>query len=251
MKRYMVATLLMIFGCALNLRADDTEIYGTVNNPSLEPNVMVLFDTSGSMATEDVPGDPYEPSQTYTCGSCTYSTNAVYYRRSQDGNYYWDLFASDVNGLGCTAIKNSLLTQGYADGYIRSSGGYTCGGSNYRRLRTGNYLNYVKSGVGMPQSRISVAQQVLADLIQNTDGVRFGMFVFNYNQGGRLVAPCGTAKATLLSQVAAASPNGWTPLAETMAEIGLYFAGMPSWYDLHLADAGALPEELRDYHDRR
>jgi type IV pilus assembly protein PilY1 len=227
----MVATLLMIFGCALNLRADDTEIYGTVNNPSLEPNVMVLFDTSGSMATEDVPGDPYEPSQTYTCGSCTYSTNAVYYRRSNNGNFYWDLFASDINDLGCPAIKNSLLTQGYADGYIRSSGGYTCGGQNYRRLRTGNYLNYVQSGVGMPQSRISVAQQVLADLIQNTDGVRFGMFVFNYNQGGRLVAPCGTAKATLLSQVAAASPNGWTPLAETMAEIGLYFAGMPSWYD--------------------
>ena len=29
--------------------------------PRLAPNVMILFDTSGSMSTEDVPGDPYDP----------------------------------------------------------------------------------------------------------------------------------------------------------------------------------------------
>ncbi|HSM90454.1 MAG TPA: vWA domain-containing protein, partial [Desulfobacterales bacterium] len=232
MKRYVLVTLLAIFGCTPNLWADDTEIYGTVNNPSLEPNVMILFDTSGSMATEDVPGEPYEPSQTYTCGSCSYSANAVYYRSYNyyTRSYYWSLFASDVGSLACDTIKNNLLNQGYAEGYIRSSG-YTCGGSNYYRLRTGNYLNYGISGVGLPQSRISVAQQVLADLIATTDGVRFGMFVFNFDQGGRLVAPCGTDKATLLSRVAGAAPNGWTPLAETLAEVGLYFAGKPSWYN--------------------
>ena len=232
MKRYVLVTLLAIFGCTPNLWADDTEIYGTVNNPSLEPNVMILFDTSGSMATEDVPGEPYEPSQTYTCGSCSYSANAVYYRSYNyyTRSYYWSLFASDVGSLACDTIKNNLLNQGYAEGYIRSSG-YTCGGSNYYRLRTGNYLNYGISGVGLPQSRISVAQQVLADLIATTDGVRFGMFVFNFDQGGRLVAPCGTDKATLLSRVASAAPNGWTPLAETLAEVGLYFAGKPSWYN--------------------
>ena len=40
-------------------------------------------------------------------------------------------------------------------------------------------MNYDASGVGVAQSRISVAQQVLTDLITNTDGVRFGMMVFN------------------------------------------------------------------------
>ena len=75
MKRYLVVTLVTLFACAGNLPADDTEIYGTITNPSLEPNVMILFDTSGSMATVDVPGDPYNPSLTY---SGSYSTNAVY-----------------------------------------------------------------------------------------------------------------------------------------------------------------------------
>ena len=130
MKRYMLVTLLMIFGCALDLRADDTEIYGTVNNPSLEPNVMVLFDTSGSMATEDVPGDPYDPSQTYTCGSCTIPTNAVYYRHwSQQRQLLLGPFRQQTSTTSpAPRIKNSLLTQGYADGYIRSSRAYTCGG---------------------------------------------------------------------------------------------------------------------------
>ena len=40
------------------LRADDTEIYGTITSVSLEPNVLIIFDSSGSMDTADVPGEP-------------------------------------------------------------------------------------------------------------------------------------------------------------------------------------------------
>ncbi|MCU0279023.1 MAG: PilC/PilY family type IV pilus protein [Candidatus Nanopelagicales bacterium] len=231
MRRHILIAFLIVGLLAPGVRADDTEIYGTVTNPSLEPNVMILFDSSGSMATEDVPGDPYDPAQTF---SGTYSADAVYYRRWN--NYYdryeWILLTGSINNIACATIKSSLQSVGYARGRLRS-GTFACGGSNDvdYRLRMGNYLNYDASGVGLPQSRISVAQQVLTDLIATTDGVRFGMFVYNYNQGGKLVAPCGTDKATLLGRVASATPNGWTPLAETMAEIGLYFAGMPSWYN--------------------
>lgn len=234
MRRHILIAFLIVGLLAPGVRADDTEIYGTVTNPSLEPNVMILFDTSGSMSTEDVPGDPYDPSQTYSCGSCSYSENAVYYRRwnSTYDRYEWLMLTGNINNIACAATKSALQSVGYAQGRLRS-GTFVCGGSNdvYYRLRMGNYLNYDASGVGLPQSRISVAQQVLTDLIATTDGVRFGMFVYNYNQGGRLTAPCGTDKANLLSQVASATPSGWTPLAETMAEIGLYFAGMPSWYN--------------------
>ncbi|HEX9229774.1 MAG TPA: hypothetical protein VF885_24515, partial [Arthrobacter sp.] len=229
--RHILITFLVLAVLAPVTRADDTEIYGTVTNPSLEPNVMILFDTSGSMATEDVPGDPYDPSQTY---SGSYSANAVYYRHWNNtyDRYEWLQLTSSINNIACATTKSSLQSVGYAQARLRA-GTYACGGSNdvNYRLRMGNYMNYDASGVGLPQSRISVAQQVLTDLIATTDGVRFGMFVYNYNQGGRLAAPCGTDKASLLSQVASASPNGWTPLAETMAEIGLYFAGMPSWYN--------------------
>ena len=59
------------------------------------------------------------------------------------------------------------------------------------------------------------------------------------------------------SRIASASPDGWTPLAETLAEAGLYFAGKPSWFNsgfrsyLHFAHAATLPEELHHPHDRR
>jgi type IV pilus assembly protein PilY1 len=229
MKRTILIGILIIAGSAGLLRADDTEIYGTDTLPSIKPNVLIIFDTSGSMGTADVPGIPYDPNTVY---SGSYSTNAVYVRRTvNNGGYTWDLFANSIDSLACSGIKTSLLLSGYAVGKIRSAPAYSCGGNNQRRLRLGNFMNYDASGIGEWRTRISVAKDVLTGLINQTDDVNFGMMVFNYDQGGRLVAPCGTSKSSLLSTVAAAQPSGWTPLAETLAEAGLYFAGMPSWYN--------------------
>ncbi len=237
MKRYYLAALMVALLFSGPVRADDTEIYGTVTNPDLEPNVLIIFDTSGSMSNADVPGDPYDPTQTYTCGSCSYTANAVYYRRynSWTRQYYYSLYTSSINNIACAIIKTNLLSQGYAEGYIRDIT-FTCGGSTERRLRMGNYLNYSASGVGALQTRISVAQQVLTDLIATTNDVRFGMMVFNTEQGGRLIAPLDSVnkdshRLALLSAVAGATPNGWTPLAETLAEAGLYYAGRSSWFN--------------------
>ena len=70
-----------------------------------------------------------------------------------------------------------MLSDGYAVGKIRATN-FTCGGTKQRRLRLGNFMNYDASGIGLPQSRISVAQQVLTDLITQTNDVRFGMMVY-------------------------------------------------------------------------
>ena len=185
------------------------------------------------MATEDVPGDPYEPATTY---SGSYTTNAVYQRVWDGHNYQWNLFTSSIDNIACAAIKTDLLSVGYAVGNIRATN-FTCGGTTQRRLRLGNFMNYDASGIGLPQSRISVAQQVLTDLIYRTNDVRFGMMVYNHNDsdatsGGRLVAPCRHGQGRLFwTAVANATPSGWTPLAETLAEAGLYFAGKPSWFN--------------------
>ena len=229
MKKSMAILIGLLIGFAVNVGADDTAIYGTVTSADLEPNILILFDSSGSMSTEDVPGDPYDPAIIY---DVTYPTNAVYYRYWSwaTWSYQWALYADDVNDLNCDPIKTSLLTSGNAQGYIRSSG-YTCGGWSYRRLRLGNYMNYVESGVGEMKSRIQVAQEVITDLINTTDGVRFGLFRFNSDEGGRLLAECGADKATLVSQVNGIVPDGYTPLAETLAEVGLYFAGQESWFN--------------------
>lgn len=229
MKKCLLIALMLIVGAAGPIGADDTEIYGTVTNPDLEPNILIIFDSSGSMSTEDVPGDPYDPGTVYT-GS--YPTGAVYerYWSWSSWSYQWRLFADDVNSLNCDWIKTDLLTQGYAYGQIYSTS-YACGGSVSRRLRLGNFMNYDESGVGTTRSRIAVAKEVIADLINDTTGVRFGLMRFNNDQGGRVVSPIGTDKATLLTQLSGITASGWTPLAETLAEAGLYFAGMNSWYN--------------------
>ena len=229
MKKCLLIALLLIIGTAGPIGADDTEIYGTVTNPDLEPNILIIFDSSGSMSEEDVPGDPYDPGAVY---SGSYPTNAVYerYWSWSTWSYQWQLFANDVNSLNCDWIKTDLLNQGYAYGKIYSSS-YACGGSVSRRLRLGNFLNYDESGVGALRSRIAVAKQVIADLINNTTDVRFGLMRFNTDQGGRLVSAIGTDKATLVNELNNITANGWTPLAETLAEAGLYFAGRSSWYN--------------------
>jgi type IV pilus assembly protein PilY1 len=234
MKRHTHLTVTIfwvILAAAASLRAEDTEIYGVVST-SIPPNVLVIFDTSGSMATTDVPGDPYEPTTVYSGGS---TTNAVYERVWNGHSYQWNLFTNSINNIACPAVKTNLLSIGYAVDTIRATN-FTCGGTKKRSLRLGNFMNYDASGVGLSQSRISVAKQVLTDLIYQTNDVRFGMMVFNFNStddnsGGRLVAPCSADKAPLLTAVANASPSGWTPLAETLAEAGLYFAGKPSWFN--------------------
>ncbi|MGD8522181.1 MAG: PilC/PilY family type IV pilus protein [Desulfobacterales bacterium] len=243
MKRCLWITMMLLINTAASVWADDTEIYGTVTSVELEPNVLILFDSSGSMSTADVPGDPYDPAITYTGSS---PTHAVYYRSWSwaTRSYEWILFANDVNDLNCDPIKTSLLTSGNAQGYIRSSD-FTCGGWSNRRLRLGNYMNYDESGVGVMKSRIQVAQEVIADLIDTTDGVRFGLFRFNYDEGGRLLAPCGTDKTTLINEINAIDADGYTPLAETLAEVGLYFAGMDSWYNSGVSYTSPMQERCQ------
>ena len=58
MKKWILMITVLIMSIPGLLRADDTEIYGTVTSVSLEPNVLIIFDSSGSMDTADVPGDP-------------------------------------------------------------------------------------------------------------------------------------------------------------------------------------------------
>jgi type IV pilus assembly protein PilY1 len=210
--------------------ADDTEIYGTVTASTVEPNVLIIFDTSGSMATADVPGDPYDPGMTYS-GSST--PNAVYVRKTWWFMSWWEEFTGDVSNITCDAVKTKLLALGYSENsQVKGSSPFSCDSTKDYHLRTGNYRNYV--ALNDPNSyrrRIDVAKDVLTDLVTNTDGVRFGLMVFNYEQGGRVVAPCGASKSTILNAISSAQPDGWTPLAETLAEAGLYFAGRQSWYN--------------------
>lgn len=204
--------------------ADDTSIYGS-GAITIQPNVLIIFDTSGSMGTADVPGEYYDPAKTYT-GPFIATT---VYRRSR-GRTEW--FADNISDLDCSVVESALSTDGYISDNVNNGPGYGCGGTR-KRLRLGNWLNYDQSGTGAMRTRIDVAQEVVSNLINDTPDVRFGLMRFNTYQGGRLSTngQCGAAKADLIADIAAFTDGGYTPLAESLAEAGLYFAGKPSWFN--------------------
>lgn len=208
--------------------ADDTAIYGTTS-ASVEPNVLIIFDTSGSMSTKDVPGEYYDPAQTYTG---TKTSEAVYRKTCKNKKKCsYDVFASDVALLTCPAAKTALETNGHVwDDVQDAGGGFACGGSN-KDLYMGNWLNYDAAGGGELRTRVDVAKEVITALINDTDGVRFGLMRFNSSEGGRIVENIGASKEDLISAVAALNTSDWTPLGETLAEAGLYYAGKESWFN--------------------
>jgi type IV pilus assembly protein PilY1 len=236
MKRYLWVIILLVFVVTPGLRADDTDIYGTTT-VTITPNVLIIFDTSGSMSTQDIPGDYYDPNKTYTLSYNPFTKNAVYIKSwswwgwGSGTNRGYKVFADDINDLNCASVKEALLSQGHVRDDIKNqSGNYECEGPK-TSLYLGNYLNYDFSGGGTLKTRNEVAREVIKNLITETNNVNFGLMRFNDNEGGRLIAPCGTDKAALLNLVDTMPASGWTPLAETLAEAGLYFAGKKSWFN--------------------
>jgi type IV pilus assembly protein PilY1 len=232
MKKYSWVIILLVFILAPGLRADDTAIYGTTS-VSVTPNVLIIFDTSGSMSTADIPNAYYDPATTYTG---TYTTNAVYRKDSSWGHWYYTQILSDYHNLNCSDTTTDLESQGYSDhGVYRSyySGTYECSSYSTSRLYLGNWINYDRSTGGTMRTRIDVAKEVITQLITETTGVNFGLMRFNNDQGGRVLVTASdtTDKTYLINTVNNLTASGWTPLAETLAEAGLYFAGKKSWFN--------------------
>ncbi len=76
-----------------------------------------------------------------------------------------------------TTAQTALKLVGYWTGSI--------GGSSVSLFK-GNYLNYAicTTACGTPQSKISIAKAALTNLINNTQGIRFG--ASKYGAGGGL-----------------------------------------------------------------
>jgi type IV pilus assembly protein PilY1 len=237
--------------------ADDTSIYGatTIDVP---PNVLIIFDTSGSMG-DYINASPYDPGTAYA-GS--YDNNAVYewttiyedqqrtvctgYGRhrvcktetvSVPVGHQWVEFATSIAALNCDGLETALSSTGYIIDNAGAAPGYGCSG-NERNLETGNFLNYDYGDYADMRPKIDIAKEAMTNVINNTTNVRFGLMRFNEdhygtNDGGRLVTngQIGASKDNLITAIDSLTANGHTPLAETLAEAGLYFAGKDSWYD--------------------
>ena len=116
-----------------------------------------------------------------------------------------------------------------------------------------NYLNW-KFGPKGPngasigrKSRLQIAKDALSNLVQTTDGVRFGLMVFNRNSVGNTSEGANVAKriqrmgnnpadpdysnrASLVNAINAVVATAQTPLTESLYEAYRYFSGRtPKW----------------------
>jgi len=207
----------------------DIDLY-TVTGQEVPPNVLVILDNSSSMLIEDQapeynPNSPALP----PVYSGSYLTNAVYSKQGPD----WVLFTDDVNNIVCTNAKDMLTVYGMYNGKMNNSN-FNCTGK-VMFLQTGNYLNYLAWTTTSNQPRLGLAKGTIHSYVNSTEGVRFGLMVFNANgQGGRVTVPISNDKHSLFNALNDITPPtvvNWTPLAETLYEAMLYYRGGPSYYN--------------------
>ena len=144
-----------VLPCAA-LATDDTDIYDMAEGA--EPNVLIIFDNSGSMDT-DV---PYDDSSEYCSGAgCPYETDTIYrrqclrWRRGRCRQWSaWEVYTDTFTDDNENGIHDSDTN-----------------------IRKGNRLNYDTGDYG---TRLAVAKLAVKDIItQSKDDVRFGIMVLN------------------------------------------------------------------------
>lgn len=246
-----IAVLVVPFPAAAapDLYTGDTAIYG--GSPSnVQPNVMIILDTSGSMDDPANPSTPYDPTATYTvsnsCSGGGCATNTVYRCTAfglECGN--WTQHVTNVTSVttscGGSNPRQRLETTGQwnsGSNRLQTSGACARGTGIYA---LGNWINWRNLIGGVPEPKIDIAKRVLTNIVQNTSGVRFGLMVFNGNQGSILrtynsytasikdmeaIFSGSTTNRTALGD--AISPivtDSWTPLAESLFESMRYYQG--------------------------
>ena len=209
--------------------ADDSDIFGT----NIQPNVLILFDSSGSM-DDEIFSHPYASATVYNTPA-PYTETKVYRKytsKSSCGSLprpcykvYKDTVAEVPNAAARDALHASpelATTTGYWTGNI--------GGSSVD-LFYGNYLNYLAcTTCSILEAKIVIAKRVVGNIINNTNGVRFGVMKFSNNGtqgngGAGMVATMGTAKSTMITAINNINPSGFTPLGEMLSDGGRYYRG--------------------------
>lgn len=223
---------------------------------TVEPNVMLLIDNSGSMNNiiwSEGDGDigAFDNSTEYTQWQRRTSSDWATMTKS-DGNIHLSTLrqgdCSD-NYKKFRKVVDSVTTEKC----LRLPDPVGSGSTRY----TGNYLNYLLENYAngtdlrngqIPQvTRMSVAKNALTSFVETTSGMRFGVASFNQPDwddnngapGGRINANCGSDESTVTGAIGGLSANSNTPLAETLYEITRYFRGDSSAYDSTIPGGGS------------
>ena len=189
-----------------------------VQTGAVDANVIIEFDNSGSM-NEAMFSDDYNPLTTY---SGKFDPDQTY-NIANDGTY------------SPRSFNNNWTSSPTA--YLVDSDG----GEDGRYF--GNYLNWIyyhattAQRAAIPRiTRVQMAKAAVNSVITSiTYNIRYGVYTFNNDNGGKQVAAAGTAPATVTTKVNAIVADSWTPLAETLVTIMNYLkttgASAPIQYD--------------------
>ena len=245
---------LLFFLFAAHSFAHDTDLY-VGQSASIKPNIMILYDDSGSMTSSVSTGNIYDPAITYSPHP-DYPTIVAtkVYRKPSSGDWFQPLttFKDSISQVDCSTAQTTLTNKGIYTGNTNSG----CSGTN-RTLATGNYLNFYLNFDGLVGNlpKREIAKKVITDFLETISGVRVGLATFhpvkisvdkpdgNTNveetEGGIIYTnimdiDAGSNRQTLINAVAALAADDtfpWTVLAESLYEVGLYFSGGASYFN--------------------
>ena len=236
-----------VMAAELNLPTDPL-----ITSSSVEPNLMILIDTSGSMSNI-VPDIPYdEEVDYYNCTSNELSNNRqIDIRIKSNGNVYFKTNQNYDFGQGSNLGTNDYNQKCFDDDTI-----YTArllgdsGGSPSSYLAseyTGNYLNWYFSnsthtasdnfGTNADrkpgtQTRMEIAKASAATMVDDLVGMRVGLATYNGSSGAKIQKniksiETSTDITTLKNAINTITNGGSTPLGESLADLGRYFAQRP------------------------
>jgi type IV pilus assembly protein PilY1 len=245
----LVTFLLLAF--AIHSYARDTDLY-TAGDALIEPNILIIFDNSGSMDGSIDTGNHYDPSVTYPSDPNHPDINkdVIYEQKSGDWFPLKPFTISSVDDPKlCSKAKKALT--GYDNG-IYSNGNTICvpPATNCTKTKatitTGNWLNFYLASDSVIGSmrKIDIAKKVITNFLESVDGVRVGMMVFNsqtkttehpFDNGGQIQSEIKTlddsARTKLIEDVNLIQPESYTPLAGALYEASLYFKGAKSYFN--------------------
>ncbi|RDE18497.1 hypothetical protein DV711_17795 [Motiliproteus coralliicola] len=231
---------------------------------SVQPNIMLLLDNSGSMSNV-VPEAPFDSSSAYDCDSAIYlaTTHRIDLRVNSYGEPYFRANSIDydwVSAAGTTGLTNRSNvacfdpTENYqARLYADNGSSPAMPGSYLAAQYTGKYLNWYfgsdTDGLNYETSstawdwggagvrvkpdvlrRMDIAKKAATDLVDSLTGVNFGLSSYRGSDGADIRILMGDAndssfRTTLTTEIKTFSPDSSTPLAESLHEIGRYFIG--------------------------
>lgn len=222
MKRVISYIVICLAAIALSsaVQAADTDIYNIAAD--VKPNVLIVFDNSGSMGDNA----PYDDTSTY---SGTYTRDTIYQRQCVR---YWWIFCMEWGWVEYGGTFTDTNQDGIHD-------------SDYW-IRKGNRLNYDNLST---KRKIDIAKVAIKSVIDETwEHVRIGILLLNgdydrgdggtpyaayhtdnstldTDNGGTPIMDLDseTDRDTLKGYIDKQTANGYTPLANRMINAALYF----------------------------